>query len=245
MVYTLDYIRKYMNKLDKITGFDSSDIKLETSKRMTRAYAYNQMKWDNLKDIRNRKLHKYKMVYSEALLNCGASEEQIEEIIKHEYCHAWADEGCNIENKHTGKRFIECCNFLGCDSQSASKDKELGSLKNEYLIEKSKSKYKNKFSYARFYNSKMKYIRYLDENYVRYYYTVKDNVVNVKLYIMEKYSGCKELMYLFDTAVKETIKFINANKDMQLIEDVKYSNVDGYRKVTINYEHFNLIKKGE
>lgn len=135
MKYSLEYIRNYMNELDNVTGFNSKDIELKISKRMTSAYAYNQMKYDKPEDMENRIVLNDKMVWSDALLSCGASEEQIKDIIRHEYCHAWADNGQHKCFGHNGK-FIECCNKLNCHSSCIFYDYELNEIYNKYIINK-------------------------------------------------------------------------------------------------------------
>jgi len=140
-----------MDELDTLTNFNSKDIKLSISKRMTRTYAYNQMRYDKPMNYDTRILLNNKMVFSEAILNCGASEEQITDIIRHEYCHAWADNGNHISARHSG-RFIECCNILKCNIPSRSRDDKLGELYDGYLKEKreiakalKEQQYKNKY----------------------------------------------------------------------------------------------------
>jgi hypothetical protein len=226
-----------MNELDVITDFNSKNISLGTSKRMTRVYAYNQMKWDNPNDTKNRKLLNHKMVFSERLLNCGASEEQIKEIIRHEYCHAWADYGQNIGNGHGGK-FIECCNILGCHSTSINPDKRLSKLCKEYLKDKEKNK---KFNYRKIFNNIMTRVRYIDENYIRVDTKIDKNIIIATLTITEKYSDCADLEYLFDNTIKNIDEKLKTISNIEIIKSMDIIVKDGTRKAIIRYKHKDII----
>lgn len=238
MEYSLEYIRNYMNELDEITGFNSKDIKLSISKRMTNTYAYNQMRWDNPKDKGNRILLNNKMVYSEALLNCGASEEQIKNIIKHEYCHAWADYGGHIGFGHKGK-FIECCKKLRCHSSSTNYDEKLNNLHNEYLNNKTRIKTNNNFSYRKMFNDLISTIKYKNENNIRINTKINKDIVQVFLSISERFPDCRDLDFLFDNTVKDIKQLLETNKDIEL-NNIIFTTTKSGRKVSINYNHYNI-----
>lgn len=241
MGYSLDYIRNYMNELDKITGFNSKDIKLQISNRMTKCYAYNQMQWNKPEDKENRVLIKDKMVYSEALLNCGASEDQIKDIIRHEYCHAWADNGEHIGSHHKGK-FLECCKTLKCKSSSTNRDEELNKLHDSYLINKENIRLKNKpFNYGDVFDKLTSATKYKSENYIVVKNLIGKNVVQVNLTITEKYPGCCELKYLFDNTVSSIETILKNNKDIVLNGELSFATIDNCRKAYISYNHYNIV----
>lgn len=241
MGYSLDYIRNYMDELDNITGFNSKDIKLKTSNKMTSCYAYNQMKWDKPDDEENKVLLNNKMVYSEAILNCGASEEQIKEIIRHEYCHAWADWGKHTSSGHKG-RFLECCKILGCSALSVNLDKKLDTLHDNYLLNKLKDKNEqSKFNYGKVFDKLTTAVKYKGENHILVKGLVGKNVVQVNLTITEKYPGCFDLKYLFDNTVSDIESILKSDKNILLNGEFSFTTIDSCRKAYISYSHFNIV----
>lgn len=238
MNYSLDYIRSYMNELDIKTNFNSKDIKLSISKRMTRTYAYNQMKYDDPNNFKNRILLNNKMVYSEAILSCGASEKQMKDIIRHEYCHAWADNSNHISSGHSG-RFIECCNILKCEIPSRSRDKELSKLYTNYLKINGKQR-KGKFNYRNEFEKLTSNVKYLSENNIRVSIAFREKSVAVVLSITEKYPKDKDISYLFDDTIRDITNILINNNDTKVINSME-ANIKGVRKQLITYDHLNII----
>jgi hypothetical protein len=227
-----------MNDLDNITGFNSKDVELKISKRMTSTYAYNQMEWDSPYS-NNRVFVNGKMVYAEALLNCGASAKQIKEIIKHEYSHAWADYGQKESSGHKGIRFIERCKKLNCYSSSTNYDETLEKLFNTYIQNKIK-KNKKIIDYKKIFCNLFSEVKYLNENDIRVMTTlIFKRGIQLTVSITEKYNE-KELQYLFDNTIKEIKNILENNKDIQFDNDIKITNRNEYRQAIINYCHFNI-----
>ncbi|EKS4345163.1 hypothetical protein QB607_003167 [Clostridium botulinum] len=236
MKYSLNYIRTYMNYLDNITEFNSKDIKLEISTRMTNTYAYNQMIFVYSENKRERILNVDKMVFSEALLNCGASENQIQDVIKHEYCHAWADKGKHSSCGHCGVSFIKRCKTLGCDRSGSSNDKSLDTLIDNYLKQRKIDKLK-KSNYRKLFNYIMSNVRYIDEVNIRTQSKYKNGYMEVKLIVSDKYPCCKNLFFLFNKAVENIIKNLNEQICIAFNNKVEYKEVKNCRKAYIKYKH--------
>jgi hypothetical protein len=176
-----------------------------------------------------------KMVYSNAFLNCNAREEILKDIIKHEYCHAWADYGQKKSSHHLG-RFIEKCNILKCGYTSQTKDKELNELYDKYLRELSLKKKSNKINYRKdIFNKITNGIRYKSEVSIRLKAIEKKGLYLINLTITEKYP-VKELRFLFDMATKEIFDLLNNKNDINNIT-INNCNIDEIRKMNIYYMH--------
>lgn len=241
MIFTLEYIRSYMDELDNITGFNSKDIELKVSTRMTATYAYNQMQWDDSKDKENRVLINWRQVWSEAILNCDISEEQIQDIIKHEYCHAWADYGSKQGFGHSGKEFIDRCNMLVCNSTSINPDKEIYVKYDKWLEENRNKQSKSLFRYRKIFDRLMDKVKYIDEVSVRVDTKRTGNDVEVCLNITDKYSDCADIRFLFDNAIKDIEKILNSNVNINIISEMNVVERDGIRKANIKYIHKNAL----
>lgn len=231
MIIDLEYIRNYMNELDLITGFNSKDIELKISNRMTKCFAYNQMKWTD-----NKVLVNDKMVYSDAFLNCNAREEILKDIIKHEYCHAWADYGQKKSNSHYSDKYIAKCNILNCGCTPKCDDEELNQLYKKYLRECNEKKNLNKINYRKDVFDKMtRWVRHKYEVLIRLNVLETKGSYQINLTITEKYQG-EEVSFLFDTVTRGVLEVLNKRNDINNITANGY-DVDGIRKMNISYTH--------
>lgn len=232
MKFDLNYIRKYMNKLDDVTGFNSKDIELFISKRMIKTYAYNQMKWGDCEKLVN-----WKQVYSEALLNCGVSEEELQEIIKHEYCHAWADFGSKRGYKHNDKEYIAKCNFLGCDYACRNKNEELFNKYNKYINNINKKKQNKVINYRKDYFDKMveRYkCKYVSEIGKRLNILQGKKLFSINLTLYNRFTESSELEYMFKNGCNEIISCLKNTKGINIINQIQNSRTGD---IHISYTH--------
>lgn len=218
MIFDLKYIRIRMNEFDKKTGFNSKDIKLEENKRLTRTFAITYMKWTSI-NKEERVLLNNKIEFANSILNCGLTKEQMDNIIKHEYCHAWADFGQNHSNGHTGVRFITCCKVLECTYEPIITDTEVNRLAREYF----KLKVINTKTIRKLLSTQ----RYFSDIKTR---IVKDTEICDKylITINNKYVECNELKYVFNEGSKNIIKILKEKDyvtDLKVIERVENERV--------------------
>ena len=102
-------IREEMNRLDKISGLDTSEVPIRISSRMTRTWG---------KCCWQRKRQKYyikELVFAERLMEHGAVEHIIN-VIRHEYAHLYVTK---VHNKNHGHDAIwkQAALWLGCNAK--------------------------------------------------------------------------------------------------------------------------------
>lgn len=232
MIFDLEYVRSYMNELDEITGFNSKDIELSVSNRMTDTYAYNQMKYND-----DNKLVNWRQRYSEAILNCDIAEAQFKEIIRHEYCHAWADYGTKNGYGHSGE-FKNKCKKLYCDYRSTNNDDDISEKFYKYVEEhiKSKRTKEKKVNYSKeYFDVITRGLKYNTEVGKRISVMEGKNLFDVNIIIYNKYPNCKDLDFMFNQQCEDVI---NKLKESDEVEILNYSLDKRLKdRMHINYTH--------
>lgn len=147
-VWNLTDVKDYIHQLEKKSGFyleDSVQIKI------TQAQSYvgqcRLVRNDNIWIVKSISFTKY-------LLDGNVNSKEVKDIIAHEFCHAWAEYGLTVEERHTLKQqfknfahefesFKEKCDFLNCNPSPTVSQKVhqqlLISKQGDY---KTKNKYK-------------------------------------------------------------------------------------------------------
>ena len=83
-MWTIRDIRKEMNRLDKISGMDTSNIPIRTSGRMTKTLGQCRYIYNSANDF----YHVKEFTFSTILMN-SATEEHFLDTVRHEYAHAY------------------------------------------------------------------------------------------------------------------------------------------------------------
>lgn len=115
-------IREEMNRLDKISGLDTSQVPIRISSKMTRAWG---------KCCWKRKGQRYyikELVFAKRLMEYGTMEHIIN-VIRHEYAHLFVTE---VHNKNHGHDAIwkRAAMWLGCNAKRCEDFKEIDDLDN-------------------------------------------------------------------------------------------------------------------
>lgn len=232
MKFSLEYVREYMNELDKITGFNSKDIKLSISNRLKTTYGYNDM----IKDDNGNYIN-YQIVLSEKLFNAGISKESFEDIIGHEYCHSWADYGQKTRCEHWDERYIKCCEIVKCSPLATSNDKVANRLIDIYEYKK----FNNELikNYRKIYDTVIRNAKHtsMERTLIRKK-RVEDTVLEVKVTIFENnYVKLEpELSCQYDRHIVEVKAALNKEDHLTIIDE-KETIEDGLRKNIIIYKH--------
>lgn len=231
MVFDLEYVRNYMNELDEITGFNSKDIELYSSKRMTRSYAYNQMKFDKDGNCVN-----WRQKYSDAILNCDISEEEFKDIIGHEYCHAWADYGTKYGYGHSAKEYIDKCNIIGCNPNAINENKNIENKYYAYLDKVTKNNNPKKVNYRKYgYEVITRGLKYNSDVITRLNVLEDKKYYNVNLIIYNKYGDCRDLDFIFNQHCEDMINRLEKTNGVKILNyNLDYKLKD---RMYINYMH--------
>jgi predicted SprT family Zn-dependent metalloprotease len=118
-MYSLEKVTNYCRKVFENVGydFDNSRIKVVINKRLTRTHGKCIGKYD-FNDV----FYPYELQFSALLLET-ATDESIEEVIKHECCHALVDLETGEHHGHD-KIFKEMCQRVGCNFDKSKSNVE-------------------------------------------------------------------------------------------------------------------------
>jgi len=106
-------IRNEMNRLDKISGLDTSNIPIRISSRMTKGWGKCSYRYTD------KKYYIKELAFAARLLECG-TKEHILNVVRHEYAHAYVTLTHNKTHGHdaiwkqAARRFG--CNAKRCDA---------------------------------------------------------------------------------------------------------------------------------
>ena len=113
-VWSVEDIREVLRELDNKTGLDSSHMRVEISKRMTRCKGYCQ--WYN-----GEKLRPFLFKFAHCLVNGSYTEKVVKETIIHEYVHFLTVTKFNKGGHDKTFKFYD--KFLGGTGETYFKDK--------------------------------------------------------------------------------------------------------------------------
>ena len=107
-IWDIKSIRDYMKELEKKSGFKlPENIPIEI-KNFKQCLGVTYEEYNN-----NDKIYIKKFAFCTDLLDGFIPEEEVKDIIRHEFCHAWADTNEYCSHNH-GEKFIICCEKLNC-----------------------------------------------------------------------------------------------------------------------------------
>lgn len=116
-MFTESDIRREMDRLDSLSGLDTTKIPIRISTRMTRTFG----KCCYLR--RGRVYTVQELVFADRLLQ-GATEEHILNVVRHEYAHAYVVLKHQRDDGH-GKLWREAALAFGCNGQRCDSFPEL------------------------------------------------------------------------------------------------------------------------
>ena len=114
-IWDIESIRNYMKELEIKSGFklpNNIPIEIKNFKRYL-GVTYEEYNDDN-------KIYIKKFAFCTNLLDGFIPDEEVKDVICHEFCHAWADTNEYFSHNH-GEKFIICCEKLNCNPDKCTK----------------------------------------------------------------------------------------------------------------------------
>lgn len=221
-MYDIDYIRNYMNELDKVTKFNSSDIVININNRLTSSYGVTY--FDRVKNEEGKSVLKATRIdIAKYIMDSDISENKLRQLIGHEYCHAWADNNREHSYGHCGL-FVEYCKKINAIYVAKIDDPELNKIYFDHLI---KLHSFDKTNIPKSIREILKTTRYASDIRIR---IVKDkgeeDMYNITL--SNNYADCTDLDFVFFTAYDNIINLLNKQdyiSDIREIDRIKNEKI--------------------
>ena len=112
--HTVEDVKKILKDMDKKTGKSYANLPIHVSKRMTRALGGAVCEITINRITKKQKVEALEFKFSQFFLDAYLTEQDFQDIVRHEYSHLYANE-LHQENVNHDKRYKAVCKQLGIE----------------------------------------------------------------------------------------------------------------------------------
>ena len=112
--HTVEDVRKVLKELDKKANTNYASLPIRVSKKMTRALGGAVCEITINRITKKQKVEALEFKFSQFFLDAYLTEQDFQDIVRHEYSHLYANE-LHQENVNHDKRYKAVCKQLGIE----------------------------------------------------------------------------------------------------------------------------------